>query len=95
MTYVESSALMSDIDFRNRIKVACLKFADYISGEPPSTPGHNSRIRWASSCFTGPDMTASQVQPPTVMEPPVQAEGAAISDADLQTAVETTVKKML
>jgi hypothetical protein len=95
MTYTESNALMTDIEFRGRVKVACLKFADYISGEPPDTPGHNSRTHWASTCFTGPDMVAAQVQPPTVMTVAVQADGAAISDPLLQMAVETTVNKML
>jgi hypothetical protein len=95
MTYAESSVLMTDIDFRNRIKVACLKFADYIMGEPPNTPGGNSRSRWARDCFSNPDMTAVQTQSPTVMEPAVQKDGAAITDPDLQTAVETVVKKML
>jgi hypothetical protein len=95
MTYAESSALMTDIDFRNRIKVACLKFADYIMAEPPDTPGGNSRTRWARDCFTNPDLTANQTQSPTVMEPNVRKEGAAFSDGDLQTSVEATVNKML
>jgi hypothetical protein len=94
MTYDESAALMIDPTFRSRVKVACLKFADFIDGEDASTPGHNARLRWAVNCFQSPDQTAAQIQPPTVMDAQVQTDGAAITDTALQTAVETTVEKM-
>jgi hypothetical protein len=42
-----------------------------------------------------PDAAAGQVTPPVVMDGAVQTDGAAITDAVLQTAVETTVNKML
>lgn len=95
MTYEESAALMTDAQFRGRIKVACLKYAGSILDEPATTAGHTSRIRWAGHCVLQPDMTASQVQPPTVMDPEVQADGPGITDVALQGAVETTVNKML
>ena len=40
-------------------------------------------------------MTANQTQPTTVMQDAVQEQGAEISDADLQVAVETAVNQML
>jgi hypothetical protein len=107
MTYAESNALMTDIEFRGRIKVACLNYANFIltgatvgtmprKVQPPvGAPGSNSFNRWARECFINPDMTAVQVQPPTVMEPSVQAAGAATSDADLQTAVENVVNTIV
>lgn len=95
MTYIESAALMTDPEFRGRIKVACLKYADSIIGEPTGTAAHNTRIKWAQNCFMSPDMTAAQTQPPTVMDPEVQADGAAITDIALQGAVETVVNKMM
>jgi len=95
MTYDESSTLMTDMTFRGRIKVACLSFATYILNEAVSTPAHSSRVRWAQSVAQSPDMQASQVQPMVVMDTQVQADGAAITDANLQTAVETTVNKLL
>lgn len=95
MTYEESAALMQDIVFRNRIKVACLKFADYIMAEPQTTPGHNTRTRWAGETFRSPDLAAQTAQPPTVMDAAVQAAGAAITDAALQSSVEATVNKMM
>jgi hypothetical protein len=95
LTYTESGALMTDLEFRARIKVASLKYADSIFGEPESTPAHNTRQRWATTTFQQPDMTAAQLQPPVVMDSAVQAEGAAISDGALQGAVETVVNKLL
>ena len=95
MTYTESAALMTDADFRGRIKVACLEYANYVFGEDPATPAHNTAVRWAQACFQSPDMTAAQVQPAVVMDDAVQTAGAAITDAALQTAVEITVKKMM
>jgi hypothetical protein len=95
MTYIESAALMTDPDFRGRIKVACLKFADSILNEPNTTPAHNTRLRWATQTNAVPDMAAQQVQPPTVMDGAVQAAGAEITDDALQGSVEAVVQKML
>ena len=95
MTYEESAALMVDMDFRGRIKVACLTFATYIGGEDPATPAHSTRTKWAQNAMINPDVAAASVQPPTVMDAKVQAAGAAITDADLQSAVETTINKLL
>jgi hypothetical protein len=86
---------MQDLAFRGRVKVSCLKFADYILLEAATTPAHNARVRWATSTFQMPEQAAIQVQPPTVMDPAVQAAGAAITDAGLQSAVENVVNKML
>ena len=95
LTYEESAALMNDQDFRSRVMVACLKFADYIAAEANDVPAHNTRLRWSSACMANPQMTAVQTQPTTVMQDGVQTEGAEITDADLQIAVETAVNQML
>ena len=95
MTYTESAALMTDSAFRGRIKVAALKYADSILTEVETTPAHNTRLSWAKQTFQNPEMTASQIQPPTVMDAAVQAEGAAIEDPALQGSVEAVVNKMM
>jgi hypothetical protein len=95
MTYLESAALMTDPEFRGRIKVACLRYADSIMGETTGTPAHNTRLKWAQGCFQSPDMTAAQAQPPTVMDAEVQADGPEITDGALQVAVETVVNKLM
>jgi hypothetical protein len=95
MTYDESYALMKDPAFHGRVQVACLKFADSILGEENTVPAHNTRLRWAQNTFTNPDFAATQVQPPTVMDAAVQAAGADITDAALQSSVEAVVNKIL
>jgi hypothetical protein len=95
MTYEESSALMTDPVFRGRVKVACMKYADYVFSEAQSTPRHTSAIRWAQRVFQTPDQVAQEIQPPTVMDAAVQADGAAITDTALQSAVEAVVNKVI
>ena len=95
MTYTESATLMSDPAFRGRIKVAVLKYADSIMNEASTVPAHNTREKWAVSTMQQPDMVAGQIQPPTVMDPAVQQDGAAVTDAGLQAAVEGVVNKLL
>jgi hypothetical protein len=95
MTYLESSELMVSMEFRGRVKVAVLKFADSIMIEASSVPAHNTRERWAVQAMQSPDMVAAQVQPPTVMDPAVQQDGAAVTDAALQGAVEAVVNKTM
>ena len=95
MTYDESAALMTDAAFRGRVKVSALKYADSIFVEASTVPAHNTRERWAQQCFQNPDMVATQLQPPVVMDAAVQAAGSAITDAALQASVETVVNKMM
>ena len=93
LTYTESATLMIDPTFRGRIKVGCLHYADYIFGEDPATVAHNTRIKWAQRVYTQPETEAQIIQPGVVGDSKVQAAGANISDADLQSAVETTVSR--
>jgi hypothetical protein len=95
MTYDESALLMTSLEFRGRVKVSALKYADSIMIEALTVPAHNTRIRWATNCFQQPDMVAGQLQPPVVIDPAVQIAGAAITDTALQGAVEGVVNKML
>jgi hypothetical protein len=95
MTYSESAELCNSLDLRGRIKVAVLKFADSIMIEASSVAAHNTRVRWAQSAMQNPDANAAQIQPPTVMDPAVQQDGAAVTDAALQGAVESVVNKMM
>lgn len=95
MTYEEQAALMVDLTFRNRIKTSILHFATYIMNEDPGVDAHNTRFKWAAASMMNPDMVAAQMQPNVVMDQQVQADGAAITDPLLQTAVELTVKKLM
>lgn len=91
LSYVDSASLMSDPVFQSRVKVACLHYAEYIFGEPTNTTAHNTRYKWARSAAEQPDTAAAAVLPIVVMDPNVQSAGSAITDAALQTAVETAL----
>jgi hypothetical protein len=95
MTYDASSQLMNDMIFRGRVKVSSLKFANYIMGEPNATPAHSTRVKWAQRTYQMPDTVAQELTPSVVMQDSVQAQGAAISDTDLQTAVETVINQVM
>lgn len=95
LDYAATAALMNDSAFRDRIKVACLKFATYILDEPVNTPAHSTRIRWAQTAVNTPDTVVVQITPTVCMDGQVQTDGSAITDALLQTSVETTVNKFL
>lgn len=94
MTYEESSSLMQDGAFQQRIKVAVLQLADYIHGEDPTTPAHNTRYVWSQKAFLNPDVVASQIQPVVVIDANVQQYGGTITDDLLYAAVEASIKKL-
>lgn len=94
MTYSESNTLTNDSDFRGRVKIACLKFASSIQVEATTTPAHNARLRWAQQTYLQPDQMAMQVAQPTVLDPVVQQDGAAVTDTALQGAVEAVVNSL-
>jgi hypothetical protein len=84
---------MTDMEMRNRIKVAALKYADVILNRPLDTAGINGQRAWAKNCQQQPDMTAQQLQPAVVMDGAVQTAGKDVTDEALQAAVETTVNR--
>jgi len=95
LTYEQTSDLMKDPVFRGRVAVACLKFAAYITGEQPDVPAHPTRYKWAQQTLVAPDVAAGTIVPTVVWDPSVQADGAAITDAALQSAVEGAVQKLI
>ena len=92
MTYEESGQLMTNTEFRARIKVAVLRYADQVIRKTDNTL---SLLRWAQQTFASPDQSAMQIQPPLVMHPAVQEYGAKIEDSNLQFAVEQTVPRLV
>ena len=97
LTYEQSAALINDMQFRGRIKVACLNYASRMVSEPGgfSNARSNALLRWSMQALQQPDQVAQQVQGPTVMEPGVQESGASIDDGGLQFATENAVNKIL
>jgi hypothetical protein len=95
LSYADTSALMGNQPFRERVKIACLKFADYISNEAPNVTAHWTRIRWAQMCFGSADNAMQQIMPLIVMDGQVQLDGEAITDQALQPVVENAINKLM
>jgi hypothetical protein len=95
MTYAESNTLSNDMEFRGRVKVSALQYANAIMIEANTVAAHNTRVRWAQNTMQNPDMVAGQLTPPVCIDPAVKAAGKDIDDLALQGAVEATVNKML
>lgn len=95
ITYAEAAELMKDPVFIGRSEVACLKYATYIQNEDPGVPAHTSRLRWALAAINNATQAVTQIMPVLIWDVNVQAYGAAITDPDLQTAVETSVNKFI
>ena len=96
LTYDETAKLMQDATFRGRVSIACVNYARYITDEPASTPAHSTRYRWAQATLVTPEGAVNQIIPTVVTDDAVQeAGGATITDAALQSAVETAVNKLL
>ncbi len=93
LDYAQLSDLMNDPVFIGRTRIACLHFANYISGEATNVPAHSTRLRWAMGCFQQPTNAAQQVMPALCQDPMVVDQGSAISDPDLQSATETALQK--
>lgn len=93
--YAQSANLMADATFQGRCRIACLRYASYINGEDVSIPAHNTRLRWAQQTVSNPDGSVGQIMPVLIMDDKVQASGEAITDPDLQSAVETSVNKFI
>lgn len=95
LDYDSSAKLMTDMDFRGRIKVAITKFANSIQDEEPTVSAHNTRFKWAQNALTNLDAQVQQFTPAIVLDPAVQTQGDAIDDNGLQGATETAIQKQL
>ena len=95
LTYEESAALIDNMVFRSRTKIACLHYATYITDEPANTPAHSTRIKWAQQTLIAPDVAVMNIMPTLVMDDQVQLDGVAITDAALQLATERSINKLL
>jgi hypothetical protein len=93
--YKTSSDLMHDPEFNGRTRIACLIYAAFISNEAASVPAHVTRMEWAQATFDNSEAAVNAIMPILIMDPKVQAAGAAITDGDLQSALETSVNKTI
>jgi hypothetical protein len=91
MSYEESNALMQDMAFRGRVKVAAVVYAQYLA----LLPATNAQMRWIQTTMSQPDQMAGTLTPPTVMNPDVQAAGPTVSDEVLQAAVQSVANQIM
>lgn len=94
MTSAESAALMDDPVFQGRVKVDALRYADTLTIQAVPASSHTRLLVYAAETFQSPNAMAQRLVPLVVMDSAVQADGADISDAALQGAVEATVNKL-
>lgn len=90
--YSQRNALGKDPVFQGRVQIACLQFAGYIQLEPAATAAHTSRMKWATMTNAEPYPMAVKVANVVVTDPAVIEAGTDITDAALQSSVETTVQ---
>jgi hypothetical protein len=95
MTYDESALLMTNLEFRGRVKVSALKYAGSIMIRPTSTAAHNTRIRWAQIVTSNRTWSPTSCNRPSSWTRPFKADSADITDVALQTAVEGVVNQMM
>jgi len=93
--YKTASDLMHDADFNGRTRIACLTYAAYIVDEATDVPAHTTRLKWAQNTFAASENAVNEIMPILIMDDKVKTSGAAITDSDLQSAVETSVNKTI
>lgn len=92
LTLAESAALINDLDFRGRVKVAALQYATYVFSQAGQS---NSRMAWAQRTMQQPDTTAQTLTPAVVMNINVQSLGKDIDDDNLRASVQVTADLMI
>jgi hypothetical protein len=95
LTYEQTYALTKDAIFRGRVAVGCTHYAVFITDEPANTPAHSTRYKWAQNTLGNVDSAVNMVITTVCNDTAVQTDGAAITDAALQSTVETAVNKLL
>ena len=93
--YKTSSDLMHDEAFLGRTRIACLTYAAYIADEAITVPAHTTRLKWAQATFRDSENAVNEIMSILIMDAKVKQFGAAITDADLQSALETSVNKTI
>jgi len=92
MTLEESANLMNDLNFRGRVKVAALIYAQYLTLQPNNS---SSAANWIFATLRAPDIAAQTLTPSVVINPNVQNAGALVTDANLQAAVQQVANSLM
>ena len=104
LDYKQSAELRSNVVFMGRIGTAALKWASYVLGGQIDASSTLARrqLAYAQDVYANPIIKAQQLQPGVVQDDKVQSAGidqttgdSTINDADLQSAVEGVIGKVV
>lgn len=92
-TYNELLTLATDSDLIARTRVACVVASYAVGVEVGTTPNHAARTEWAKRVFSNPEFEASRMLwiLLAMNKTLTVAQIKAVSDTDLQTAVDGAV----
>jgi hypothetical protein len=93
-TKKELATIAKHSDFIDRVAVCVVFYARYILGEAANTALHRSRVQWAQSAIQNPSAANGlliRIAHEFENVDPWNTDPASISDASLQTAVETVI----
>ena len=104
LDYKQSAQLRTNFVFQGRIASAALQFADATLSKTAADltdPITRKEVGYAPVIFMNPNGEAAKLQPIVVQDPAVQAQDldevgdSTITDAYLQGAVESSIRKIL
>lgn len=94
-TYLELATLAGNLEFLARIAYAVGNYAAYIAHEAENAPNHMARWNWSLRASGSPELMARSLAAAVCRDANVMANLAGVTDADLQTAVETAANELI
>src|ERR1019366_575037 len=93
-SYAALIAVATNPGFLLRVQLAVVKFAMYILDEAGSVTNHANRKLWAQTAVVGSMGVANTIAPSLVLDNNVSVNLTAITDAQLQAAVENQIQAL-
>jgi hypothetical protein len=90
MNYLDIHNLSQSQDMQNRTGISCLKTAQFILSEDPTTPDHDKRVNWANWVMQNPSpsmMPSQQAFTYVCLDPTIQAGGTTATDEQISATV--------
>lgn len=95
-TYAEIDTLSKDAAFVGKLEVAVIKYTEYILSEDPATAYHAVRMRWANTVVqSGAAPVVSKIALAVAFDSVMQANLASYTDAQLQSAAEVRINRIM
>jgi hypothetical protein len=95
-TYLEKQNLALEADFQKRVTFAIAKYAQYVAATTSSTePNYFQTVTWARRTLINPNELLYKIMPALLQEAQIDVDLGAITDANLQSAVESVINTNL